>query len=85
MGKYSDIRKRYTDAPLIDEIVYECQHIIKGIILKDEERADNNETVKSIKDFDIYNAIINGTCTPGMFEYTYDETIIDTIISENAN
>lgn len=72
MNKYSDVRKRYTDTPLIDEIVYECQQILKGIVLKDEERADNNETVKSIKDFDTYNSIINGTYVFESFKYTYD-------------
>ena len=72
MNKYSDVRKKFTDSPLIDEIVYQCQQILKGIILKDEERALNSETLKSIKEFDMYEAIINGNCYFNMFNYTYD-------------
>ena len=72
MNKYSDIRKKYTEAPLVDEIVYECQQIIKGIVLKDEERANNAETLKSIKDSDLYASIIHGTYVFESFNYTYD-------------
>lgn len=72
MNKYSDVRKRYTDTPLIDEIVYECQQILKGIIIKDEERANNAETLKSIKESDLYSSIITGTCRFDSFNYTYD-------------
>lgn len=72
MNKYSSIRKRFTDNPLIDEIVYECQQILKGIIIKDEDRADNEETLKSIKDSDRYASIIEGTYNYNSFTYTHD-------------
>lgn len=85
MNKYSDIRKKYTDSPLLDEIVYECQQILRGIILKDEERANNNETLKSVQDFDLYNSIVNNTYTFESFKYTYDIFMkLPYITSENA-
>ena len=35
MNQYPDVQKVLTENPLIDEIVYECQQILKGIIVKD--------------------------------------------------
>ena len=35
MNQYPDVQKVLTENPLIDEIIYECQQILKGIIIKD--------------------------------------------------
>ena len=67
-----EIKKVLTENPLIDEIVYECQQIIKGIILKDEQHADLNETALSLKYADIYHDIQMGTDRFEYYEYTYD-------------
>lgn len=72
MSKYPNIKKVYTENPLIDEIIYECKQIIQGIVLKDENEANKNETEKSMRDADIYKEIQYGTATYGMFEYTYE-------------
>ena len=48
MNQYPEIEKVLTENSLIDEIIYEVRQIVKGIVIKDEERADNAETKKSI-------------------------------------
>ena len=63
------IRKQATENPLLDEIIYQCQIMMSGIILKDEQRADENETVESLKQSDIYANIIRGTYNFTMFKY----------------
>ena len=45
---YSVNGKIYTDHALMDEIVYNCKLIMKGILLKNQTAADNNETASSI-------------------------------------
>lgn len=67
-----EIKKVYSENPLIDEIIYECQQMIQGIVLKDELSANNAETKKSLHDADLYTDIVNGTVTYGRLEYTYD-------------
>ena len=64
-----EIRKQATENPLLDEIIYQCQIMMSGIILKDEQRADENETVESLKQSDIYANIIRGTYNFTMFKY----------------
>lgn len=61
-----------TDAPLVDEIVYECKQIIKGIVVKDQKSADEAETQQSIRNADIYHDIQMGTDRYEFYEYTYD-------------
>ena len=39
-----EIRKQASEYPLLDEIIYQCQIMMNGLILKDETRADENET-----------------------------------------
>lgn len=51
----------HTDTPLIDEIVRQCKEMImNGIVLKDEQQANDNETMESIKESDRYSDIVNG-------------------------
>ena len=72
MNRYPEIRRILTENPLIDEIVYECKQIMRGIIIKDQERADNAETLKSLREADLYHDIQMGTDTYDRYEYTYD-------------
>lgn len=72
MNQYPEIRRVLTENPLIDEIVYECKQIVKGIIIKDQERADNAETLKSLREADLYHDIQMGTDIFINYEYTYD-------------
>lgn len=69
MGK--NIEKQLTENPLLDEIIYECQIMIQGVVLKDEQRANDNETINSIKQSDLYLCAVTGKCTFNMFKYDY--------------
>lgn len=72
MNQYPEIEKVLTDASLIDEIVYECRQILKGIVVKDEEKATKNETLKSLRESDLYHEIQCGTDMFSNYKYTYD-------------
>ena len=72
MNQYPDVQKVLTENPLIDEIIYECQQILKGIIVKDDEQLLKNETVVSLKEADLYHDIQCGTDIFANYEYTYD-------------
>lgn len=72
MNQYPDVQKVLTENPLIDEIIYECQQILKGIIVKDDEQLLKNETVVSLKEADLYHDIQCGTDIFINYEYTYD-------------
>lgn len=63
-------RKTVTDNPIVDELVYNGQQLIYGIVLKDQEEADNNETMESIKQSDIYMAIKENRLSFSSFTYT---------------
>lgn len=66
----------YTETPLIDEIVYQCRGMIEdGIILKDEDEANNNETLNSIRNADRYADIVEGKDRFELWTYDY-KTII---------
>lgn len=68
----SDLRKQVTDNPLLDEIIYDCQIMIKDIVLKDEARANEEESMEAMKQFDIYNLIISGNAKYEFFNYTFE-------------
>ena len=72
MNQYPEITKVLTENSLIDEIVYEVKQILKGIVIKDQERADNNETLKSLREADLYHDIQCGTDMYINYKYTYD-------------
>ena len=66
----------YTDNSLIDEIVRQCKEmILNGIVLKDEQRANDNETVDSIKKSDLYADAIEGKDMFEMYSYPYSTLI----------
>ena len=70
MANTDKYRKQASENPLLDEIIYQCQIMMSGIILKDEERALENETLESVKQSDIYANIMRGTYNFPMFKYT---------------
>ena len=72
MNQYPDIEKVLTDASLIDEIMYECKQILRGIVIKDQERADKAETKKSLREADLYHDIQMGTDILENYTLTYD-------------
>lgn len=56
-----EIKKIYTENPYVDEMVYYTKQLSIGTVLKMQDRADNNETVQSIKNGDLYISCIEGT------------------------
>lgn len=68
----SELRKQVTDNPLLDEIIYDCQIMIKDIVLKDEYRANQEETMDALKQFDTYKLIVEGNAKFEFFKYTYN-------------
>lgn len=72
----ADVERIYTETPLIDEIVYQIKGMIMdGIVLKDIEEANNNETLYSIKMSDKYADIVEGKDKYELWEYDYDTII----------
>ena len=67
-----EIRKLSTDNPILDEIIYQCQKMIQGLVLKDERRANENETLSSLKSSDMYKIIVEGKAKFEYFDYGYD-------------
>lgn len=69
-----NIRKTYTDNPLLDQIIYEVKGMIAdGIILMDTDEADKNETIESLKMADRYAQIIEGHPHFEFFDYTKEQ------------
>lgn len=70
------VERIYTETPLIDEIVYQVKGMImEGIVLKDLDEANNNETLYSIQMSDKYADIIEGKDRYELWEYDYDTII----------
>lgn len=72
MNKVSLSNKVFTDNPLLDEIVYNARQIATGVIVKDSDKADQNETLESIQNGDVLIAINNGTIHFDSFYYDAD-------------
>ena len=53
MTKPTLSNKVFTENPLLDEIVYNARQLATGVVLKDEDKANNAETVDSIHMGDI--------------------------------
>lgn len=70
------VERIYTETPLIDEIVYQIKGMIMdGIVLKDIDEANNNETLYSIQMSDKYADIVEGKDRYELWEYDYDTII----------
>ena len=60
----------YTDHALMDEVVFHTKTILKGIVLKNETTANENETAQSITESDYYISCVNGTIELSFFPLT---------------
>ena len=69
MTKPTLSNKVFTENPLLDEIVYNARQLATGVVLKDEDKANNAETVDSIHMGDILIAINRGTIKFNNFKY----------------
>lgn len=71
MSNYK-IERIYTDNPLLDELVYACKIMMTDCILKDQEEADSYETLETVRNSDIYAAIVENRARFEYFDYSYE-------------
>ena len=74
MDKYTSADKIFTDNPMLDELVHNLKLILQGIILKDQQEAEDNETFESISNADLYMAITENKVL--FSEFVYDGAIM---------
>ena len=60
MDKPTLSNKVFTENPLLDEIVYNARQLAIGVVLKDEDKANNAETLDSMHMGDVLVAINRG-------------------------
>lgn len=85
--------KTYTDHPLLDEIAYNCKIILSGIVIKNDELANEYETEDSIKNAEAYITIKDGLMTLEIFPFTinlllafgYNYQLIKAIMRDISN
>lgn len=68
-----EIKKQYTDDPLLDEIIYDVSIMATDCILKNPTEAKNNETLESLENYNLYEACIKQTVDFSMFDYTEED------------
>lgn len=73
------IKKQYTDNPFIDTLLYCVKILAYGSILKDETKANENETLDSLKKAELYIYAMEGGDDYDM--YNYSEKLITKVIS----
>lgn len=62
-----------SNIPLLDNVIYYTKILVFESVIKDQELADSNETLESIRNSDMYISCIEKTCYFDMFEYTKDQ------------
>lgn len=69
MNKPTLSNKVFTENPLLDEIVYNARQLATGVILKDEDKANNAESAESMHLGDVLIAINRGNIKFTNFDY----------------
>ena len=72
MDKPTLSNKVFTENPLLDEIVYNARQLAIGVVLKDEDKANNAETLDSMHMGDVLVAINRGNIKFSNFKYDAD-------------
>ena len=67
---YTSNGKIITNNPIMDEIVYGCKLILKGIVVKNEYTAFLYETEETLQMAEYYTKCLNCTMTFAMFPFT---------------
>lgn len=70
-----DIKKQYTDDPLLDEIIYDVSLMAVECILKNPTEVSNNETLESLENYNLYESCINKTVDFSMFDYEEEDLV----------
>ena len=74
--------KVLTENPLLDEIIYNCRQMCTETVLKDQDEADENETLETLKNGDILVDIAQGKMNFGRFEYSKEIIMLLPNVSE---
>ena len=72
--------KIFTDNPFIDELIYFTKIIAVNAVIKDSDKADENETVESLKTADLYIACVENRARFEQFTYSLDFLIESEIL-----
>lgn len=75
--------KILTDNPLMDNLIYHVKTLGLKTILKDQTKADKYETVRSVKDADLYLACCNGIASFNSFGNFTREQLQKAFIPDN--
>lgn len=76
--------KIYTDnIPLLDEVVYYLKLIAEQVVLKDDDTADANETLKSRKASDLYILCVENRARLELFDYTKEDLLSVGVLDVN--
>lgn len=59
--------------PILDELVHYLKRLAIECIIKEEEKALNNETIESAKKFNVYAMCVEGRARFDHFEYSYQD------------
>ena len=68
-----DIRKIKTENSLLDEVIYNLKLIMNTCVVKDTEKAHNNETDNSARNAGIWMMCVEGRAKFDLFRYTEDD------------
>ena len=77
MIKYEKI---YTDNPFIDELIYFTKTIAVNAVIKDCDKADENESIESLKASDLYIACRENRARFDQFKYDYNFLVESSIL-----
>lgn len=89
-----DIVKVLTENPYIDELIYQVKIMSYGCILKNNQKALENETRESINNAGIYIACKDGVAKYNTVDYTQEmfdllpsiqKTVVDSILEDKEN
>lgn len=79
------IEKILTDNPYVDELVYYVKVLSTGAVLKNQQKALDNETLESMKDSDLYIACIEKYVLFEQLDFSYDVLLSCGVIPEYIN
>ena len=73
---YTEAKKKYTDVPMLDEIVHNLKMIVQDLVVKDKEEADNNESEESINKGALYISCMEGTTSIHSFDFSDKDRLL---------
>ena len=73
----------FSDNPFIDLLIYHVKVLVFNAIVKDEQTADENETMDTLKESDIYISCIEGTAGLHLFDVIPRKFLVQVGMSED--